>query len=64
MIGRKGIVRGWLRRCGKEVWLVEHPNGIHGFYNFAELPESALFVEEVRGFIQKKSKISTKQEIS
>lgn len=53
-----------LRRCGKEVWLVEYPNGIHGFYNFPELPESALFVKEVRQFIQKKSKLSTKQEIS
>ncbi|CDP20305.1 unnamed protein product [Coffea canephora] len=43
-----------LRRCGKEVWLVEYPNGIHGFYNFPELPESALFVKEVRQFIQEK----------
>ncbi|CDP11516.1 unnamed protein product [Coffea canephora] len=43
-----------LRRCGKEVWLVEYPNGIHGFYNFPELPESALIVKEVRQFIQEK----------
>ncbi|KAL3514119.1 hypothetical protein ACH5RR_026836 [Cinchona calisaya] len=43
-----------LRRCGKEVTLVEYPNGIHGFYTFPELPESALLVKEVREFIQKK----------
>lgn len=43
-----------LRRCGKEVTFVEYPNAIHGFYNFTELPESALFVKEVREFVQKK----------
>ncbi|XP_059639371.1 probable carboxylesterase 18 [Cornus florida] len=44
-----------LKKCGKEVKLVEYPNGIHGFYGFPDLPETALLVTEVKDFIQKQS---------
>ncbi|KAL3517172.1 hypothetical protein ACH5RR_024074 [Cinchona calisaya] len=49
-IGRFDTLQDWqkrycegLRKCGKEMKLVEYPNAIHGFYCFPQLPESALF---------------------
>ncbi|XP_042519786.1 probable carboxylesterase 18 [Macadamia integrifolia] len=41
----------WLKRSGKEVKLVEYPNGIHAFYIFPELPESSQFMTVARDFI-------------
>lgn len=46
-----------LRRCGKQVKLVEYPNAIHGFYAFPELPEFILFLNEIKEFIQKQIEI-------
>lgn len=43
----------WLKRNGKEAFLVEYPNAIHLFYAFPELPESSLFIKEVKDFMQK-----------
>uniref|UniRef100_A0A5B6ZEI4 Putative CXE carboxylesterase n=1 Tax=Davidia involucrata TaxID=16924 RepID=A0A5B6ZEI4_DAVIN len=44
-----------LKKCGKEVKLLEYPNAIHGFYGFPELPESALLITELRDFIPNQS---------
>ncbi|CAN0891040.1 Probable carboxylesterase 18 [Linum grandiflorum] len=41
----------WLKRSGKDAKLVEYENAIHTFYFYPELPESALFVNEVRRFV-------------
>ncbi|KDP31600.1 hypothetical protein JCGZ_14825 [Jatropha curcas] len=45
----------WLKKCGKEVYLVEYPNVIHGFYCMSELPESSLLISEIRTFIRKQT---------
>ncbi|OVA13466.1 Alpha/beta hydrolase fold-3 [Macleaya cordata] len=42
-----------LKRCGKEVYLVEYPNAIHAFYIFPELSDSSLLFTEVKNFIEK-----------
>lgn len=44
-----------LKKCGKEAYLIEYPNAIHTFYAFPELPESAMFINEFRTFVQKQS---------
>ncbi|KAL5776067.1 hypothetical protein ACOSP7_008993 [Xanthoceras sorbifolium] len=44
-----------LKKCGKEANLIEYPNAFHGFYVVPELPESSLFVKEVRKFIKEQS---------
>ena len=49
--GQKRYCEG-LKKSGKEVKMVEYSNAIHGFYAFPELPESGLFLEEVRQFIK------------
>ncbi|KAJ8769966.1 hypothetical protein K2173_009048 [Erythroxylum novogranatense] len=41
-----------LKKCGKEVRLVEYPDAIHGFYTVPELPETSLMMGEVRAFVQ------------
>ncbi|CAN0891038.1 Probable carboxylesterase 18 [Linum grandiflorum] len=41
----------WLKRSGKDAKLVEYENAIHTFYAYPELPESDLFVDEVRQFV-------------
>ncbi|CAN0891041.1 Probable carboxylesterase 18, partial [Linum grandiflorum] len=41
----------WLKRSGKEAKLVEYENAIHTFYAYPELPESAMFVDEVKRFV-------------
>lgn len=43
----------WLKKSGKEAYLVEYPNMIHAFYVFPEFPESAMLVSEVKDFVQK-----------
>ncbi|KAI3709256.1 hypothetical protein L2E82_39016 [Cichorium intybus] len=45
----------WLKKSGKEVYLLEFPNMCHAFYLFPELPESAQLIEQVRDFIHKVS---------
>lgn len=44
-----------LRRNGKEAYLVEYENGFHTFYAYPEVPESGLFMEQVKDFMQKQS---------
>ncbi|KAK6246689.1 Alpha/beta hydrolase fold-3 - like 10 [Theobroma cacao] len=41
-----------LRKSGKKVYKIEYPNAFHGFYGFAELPESSLLIAEVKSFVQ------------
>ncbi|XP_077251460.1 putative carboxylesterase 18 [Tasmannia lanceolata] len=45
----------WLRKSGKEAYLVEYPGTIHVFYLFPELPESSLLITEMRDFVMKQS---------
>ncbi|KAI3811343.1 hypothetical protein L1987_21064 [Smallanthus sonchifolius] len=45
----------WLKRSGKDAYLVEYPNMCHGFYAFPELPESEQLISEVKDFIHKKN---------
>ncbi|KAJ4965747.1 hypothetical protein NE237_017596 [Protea cynaroides] len=47
----------WLKREGKAVELIEYPNTIHTFYMIPELPESSMFISDVRGFIEKQSSL-------
>ncbi|KAJ4713885.1 Alpha/beta hydrolase-3 [Melia azedarach] len=44
-----------LKKSGKEAYLIEYPNVFHAFYAFEEFPESSLFIDEVRNFMQKQS---------
>ncbi|KAK1555317.1 hypothetical protein Q3G72_024784 [Acer saccharum] len=44
-----------LKKSGKEANLIVYPNAFHGFYVVPELPESSLFVKEVRKFMQEQS---------
>lgn len=43
----------WLKRSGKEAYLVEYPNVAHAFYIFPEVPESVQLIAEVKDFIHK-----------
>lgn len=43
----------WLKKSGKEAYLIEYPNMIHAFYIFPELPESAHLISETKQFIHK-----------
>ncbi|PSS19364.1 Carboxylesterase [Actinidia chinensis var. chinensis] len=43
----------WLKKSGKEAYLVEYPQAIHAFYVFPELPEASQLINDVRDFIQK-----------
>lgn len=43
----------WLKKSGKEAYLVEYPNMIHAFYLFPEFPESAQLLLEVKEFVHK-----------
>ncbi|XP_065880279.1 probable carboxylesterase 18 [Euphorbia lathyris] len=59
-IGGYDILQDWqkryyegLKKSGKEVYLVEYPKMIHGFYGISELPESSLLIHEMREFIKK-----------
>ncbi|KAI3801703.1 hypothetical protein L1987_29815 [Smallanthus sonchifolius] len=44
----------WLKKSGKEAYLVEYPNMWHGFYGLQKLPESEQLISEVKDFIHKK----------
>ncbi|GLT44921.1 hypothetical protein SLA2020_187940 [Shorea laevis] len=44
-----------LKKCGKEAYLVEYPNAIHTFYAYPEVPESALFIKELKDFMEKQA---------
>ncbi|KAJ0780577.1 putative carboxylesterase [Helianthus annuus] len=41
----------WLKKSGKEVYLVDYPNMFHGFNLLPELPESNQLILEVKDFI-------------
>ncbi|MFS7944869.1 putative carboxylesterase [Helianthus anomalus] len=43
----------WLKKSGKEAYLMDYPNMFHAFYLFPELPESDQLILEVKDFIQK-----------
>jgi acetyl esterase/lipase len=42
-----------LKRSGKEVYLVDYPNAVHGFWSVGVRPKCCLFIEETREFMQK-----------
>ncbi|KAL8047025.1 hypothetical protein ABFX02_08G211600 [Erythranthe guttata] len=42
----------WLKKSGKEAYLVEYPKMIHAFYVFPELEESAQLISETKRFIE------------
>lgn len=44
----------WLERSGKEVRVVEYPNGIHGFSWFSDLPEYSMLMQDAREFTRQK----------
>lgn len=65
VIGGFDILRDWqmkyyegLRKSRKEVYLIEYPNVIHGFYSITELPESSLLLTEIRKFIRNQTSLS------
>ncbi|CAI9099749.1 OLC1v1036613C1 [Oldenlandia corymbosa var. corymbosa] len=41
----------WLKKCGKEVYLVEYPNMVHAFYIFPQLKESGDLIAKVMNFV-------------
>ncbi|KAL4564194.1 hypothetical protein LXL04_028250 [Taraxacum kok-saghyz] len=43
----------WLKKSGKEAYLVEYPTMCHAFYIFPELPESGQLIAQVKDFIHK-----------
>ncbi|KAI3786918.1 hypothetical protein L1987_40998 [Smallanthus sonchifolius] len=43
----------WLKKSGKEAYLVDYPHMFHTFYVFPELPESDQLISEVKDFIHK-----------
>ncbi|KAI3943094.1 hypothetical protein MKW92_010663 [Papaver armeniacum] len=43
-----------LKKCGRNVDLIQYPNGVHAFYCFPELPETDLLFKEVKDFIHQK----------
>ncbi|KAF2297262.1 hypothetical protein GH714_020233 [Hevea brasiliensis] len=43
----------WMKKEGKQVYLVEYPNAIHGFCGFPDLPEYSLFFKEMKDFVKK-----------
>ncbi|XP_042971008.1 probable carboxylesterase 18 [Carya illinoinensis] len=42
-----------LKKSGKQVYLVDYPNAVHGFASFNETSEACLFLSEVKDFMQK-----------
>nr|GEV68975.1 probable carboxylesterase 18 [Tanacetum cinerariifolium] len=42
----------WLKKSGKEVYMVDYPNMCHIFHAFPELPESDQLMSEIKDFIQ------------
>ncbi|XP_057792132.1 probable carboxylesterase 18 [Salvia miltiorrhiza] len=60
VVGGADPVQDWqrryaegLKRCGKQVELVEYANAFHGFYAFQDLPEFEFLLRDVRAFINK-----------
>ncbi|KAJ0915764.1 putative carboxylesterase [Helianthus annuus] len=43
----------WLKKSGKEVYLVDYPNMFHEFFLFSELPESDQLISEMKDFVYK-----------
>lgn len=65
-IGGYDPLRDWqkryyegLKKLGKEAYLIDYSNAFHTFYAFPEIPESSMFIDEVRSFMQRQSNSST-----
>ncbi|KAL8208690.1 hypothetical protein R6Q57_008102 [Mikania cordata] len=43
----------WLKKFGKDAYLVDYPNMFHGFYLFPEVPESDQLISHVKDFVHK-----------
>ncbi|KAK9062969.1 hypothetical protein SSX86_016839 [Deinandra increscens subsp. villosa] len=43
----------WLKKSGKEAYLMDYPNMFHGFHLFPELPECNQFISEMKTFVHK-----------
>ncbi|KAK1434753.1 hypothetical protein QVD17_00503 [Tagetes erecta] len=43
----------WLKKSGKEAYLVDYPNMVHAFCFFPELPETDQLILEVKEFVHK-----------
>ncbi|KAK1434754.1 hypothetical protein QVD17_00504 [Tagetes erecta] len=43
----------WLKKFGKEAYLVDYPNMVHAFCLFPELPETDQLILEVKDFVNK-----------
>ncbi|GAA0170786.1 deacetylase [Lithospermum erythrorhizon] len=43
----------WLKKSGKEAYLLEYPTMVHAFYIFPELPQSAILISEMKEFMSK-----------
>lgn len=41
----------WLKKCGKEAYLVEYPNMVHAFYIFPEIKEATDLIAKVADFV-------------
>lgn len=41
-----------LKKSGKRVYMVEYTNAVHGFSGFKEIPESCLFLREVKDIME------------
>ncbi|KAJ4718345.1 Alpha/beta hydrolase-3 [Melia azedarach] len=53
-VGQKKYYEGMMK-YGKEVYLIEYSDAIHGFYLWPELIESSLFIKAVKDFIESQS---------
>ncbi|MCL7028657.1 hypothetical protein MKW94_004537 [Papaver nudicaule] len=59
VVGKWDLLQDWqrryyqgLKRFGKEAYIVEFENAFHGFYSLTEFPETPMFFEEVKNFVQ------------
>ncbi|XP_071693653.1 probable carboxylesterase 18 [Rutidosis leptorrhynchoides] len=50
---RQKMYYEWMKKSGKEVYLVDYPKMCHGFYLFSELIETGQLISEVKEFIHK-----------
>ncbi|CAN4103561.1 unnamed protein product [Withania somnifera] len=50
----------WLKKSGKNAYLLEYPTMVHAFYLFPELPESTQLISEIKDFIHKQCSMVVK----
>ncbi|KAH7832950.1 hypothetical protein Vadar_001711 [Vaccinium darrowii] len=48
----------WLKRSGKEAYLMEYPNMFHAFYIFPEVCESGELISQVKEFVHKQCQVA------